>query len=169
MMSQGSEHAVKIVVISDTHGDNRIIDRVIEKEAPFDYLIHCGDAEISLDHYRMATDKYRFLAVQGNCDFTGDLPPILNERILFYNVLITHGHHENVRYGNEDLLRIGMLNHADIILFGHSHVPEIAEDGGILMVNPGSPTYPRGDGRERTYAVLTLNDDYERRASIRKI
>ena len=162
-------NSAKIVVISDTHGDNNVIERVIDKEKPFDYLVHCGDSEINLDRYRDASDQYKFLAVRGNCDFASDLPLILNERILFYNVFITHGHHENVRYGNHDLLKIGALNYADIILFGHSYIPEIVEEDGVLMINPGSPTYPRSEGRYPTYAVLTLTDDYERHATICRI
>ncbi|MBR4529636.1 MAG: metallophosphoesterase [Lachnospiraceae bacterium] len=157
---------MKIVILSDTHGDNRVIDRVIEKEAPFDHLIHCGDAEVSLDKYAAEDNPYRFHAVRGNCDY-GGLPDILNERILFYNVLITHGHRENVRYGVHDLLEIGLRNRADIILFGHTHVPEFGEEGGILYINPGSLTYPRGERREKTYAVLTLTEDYDRDVVIR--
>ncbi|MCR5179097.1 MAG: metallophosphoesterase [Lachnospiraceae bacterium] len=159
----------KLVIISDTHGDNRVIDQVIAKEEPFDYLIHCGDSETSLKRYFESPERFTFLAVQGNCDFRGGLPLIINERIMFYNVLITHGHHENVKYGNHDLLEIGERNRADIILFGHSHVPEIVNEGSILMINPGSPTYPHGGSRERTYAVLTLTDDYDRIAQIRVI
>ncbi|MDO5136238.1 MAG: metallophosphoesterase family protein, partial [Eubacteriales bacterium] len=36
---------MKVLVVSDTHGRDRGLERVVEKEAPFDYLIHCGDVE----------------------------------------------------------------------------------------------------------------------------
>ena len=159
---------MKIVILSDTHGDNRVIDQVIELEKPFDYLIHCGDSERDLKKYEDPSNPYRFLAVRGNCDYSG-LPAVVSARILFYNVLVTHGHHENVNYGNEGLYELGKLNRADVVLFGHTHVPEIAEEGGILLVNPGSPTLPRGASRRRTYAVLTLTEDYDRDAEIRTL
>ena len=158
---------MKIVILSDTHGDTRIIDQVISREEPFDVLIHCGDSESSLGQYSNPKNPYTFYAVRGNCDYDNTLPLIRNERILFYNVLITHGHHENVRYGNHDLIEIGRRNRADIILYGHTHVPEIVEEDGILIINPGSLTYPKGESREKTYAVLTLTDDYDRHAAIR--
>ena len=159
--------SVKAVILSDTHGDDRVIDQVIAREEPFDYLIHCGDSETSLMEYMDPSRPYTFLAVRGNCDYGNDLPSILNARILFYNVLITHGHRENVRYGDYDLLDIGRANRADIVLYGHTHVPEFAEKDGILIINPGSPTYPRGESRERTYAVLTLTEDYDRNVVIK--
>ena len=158
---------MKIIALSDTHGDNRLIDRVIMKEEPFDYLIHCGDSETSLSKYADTENTYRFLAVRGNCDTGSKLPDILAERILFYNVLITHGHRENVRYGDHDLVETGIRNHADIIFYGHTHVPEAVEEGGILIVNPGSLQYPKGERREKTYAVLTLTDDYDRDVEIK--
>lgn len=160
---------MKIVIISDTHGDNTAIDQVIKNEAPFDYLVHCGDSERTLDKYADPANPYTFLAVRGNCDFDNNLPAILNSRILCYNVLITHGHREHVNYGNQELVQIGLQNFADIILYGHTHVPGITEDGGILIINPGSPTLPRGGKRVGTYAVLTLTDDYDRIAEIKEL
>ncbi|MCR5093460.1 MAG: metallophosphoesterase [Lachnospiraceae bacterium] len=161
---------MKIVIISDTHGDNRVIDQIIEeeeKEAPFEYLIHCGDSETSLKKYMDPSNPYKFLAVRGNCDFSSSLPSVLVERILFYNVFITHGHRENVSYGDHDLLETGLANRADIILYGHTHVPEFCERDGVLLINPGSPTKPRNERRDRTYAVLTLTEDYDRYVTIK--
>ena len=34
---------MKILIVSDTHGYNGSMYEVIEKEAPFDMMIHCGD------------------------------------------------------------------------------------------------------------------------------
>ena len=36
------------------------------------------------------------------------------------------------------------------------------EEDGILYINPGSLTYPRGDRREKIYAELTLTVDHDR-------
>ena len=165
-MQEDKEQMIKIVIISDTHGTNEVIDQVIERESPFDYLIHCGDAEANLKKYSDLSNPYEFFAVRGNCDFGNSLPTILNERISCYNVLITHGHRERVKYGDQDLVDFGIQNHADIILYGHTHIDRIVEDGGILLINPGSLTMPHGERHMKTYAVLTISDDYERHARI---
>ena len=32
---------------------------------------------------------------------------------------------------------------ARVVVFGHSHMPENADEDGLLLFNPGSPTWPR--------------------------
>jgi uncharacterized protein len=32
---------------------------------------------------------------------------------------------------------------AELVVYGHSHIPEIVRDGGGILVNPGSPTWKR--------------------------
>ena len=41
----------------------------------------------------------------------------------------------------------------DCFLFGHIHIPTIKRDNGIMLLNPGSITLPKG-GNPATYAVL---------------
>ena len=79
------------------------------------------------------------------------------ERILILcdrRVLIAHGHTMNVKYG---LLRAQYraqeLN-ADILLFGHTHVPLVEASSRPMLLNPGSI----GDMRRPTYGVLDFQD-----------
>ncbi len=37
--------AMKVLVISDTHGYHKNLDRVLELERPYDQVIHLGDIE----------------------------------------------------------------------------------------------------------------------------
>ena len=39
---------MKILVVSDTHGHDENLMRVLQREWPIDALIHCGDLEKSL-------------------------------------------------------------------------------------------------------------------------
>ena len=43
---------MKILIVSDTHRRDGNLQTVIEKTAPFDMLIHLGDAEGSEDRIR---------------------------------------------------------------------------------------------------------------------
>ena len=36
----------------------------------------------------------------------------------------------------------------DVVVYGHSHVEAVDEVGGVLCVNPGSPTYPHNLGTQ---------------------
>ena len=37
---------MKVLIVSDTHGQDENLEETVLREAPFDYLIHCGDVEI---------------------------------------------------------------------------------------------------------------------------
>ena len=162
---------IKILVMSDTHGDEVVCNRVIERELPLDYLIHCGDAQVDPESILAHREQYGLLAVKGNCDWFVDLPQMLVRRIGFYNILIVHGHKQNVHEGHRYLLENARQNFADIVLFGHTHVPEIKhyEEKGVLVVNPGSLTRNRPSGSSGTYAILTFSEEALPKARIVKV
>ena len=56
-------------------------------------------------------------------------------RIYGRNVIITHGDRLYIDDFN--------LNAGDVFISGHTHVPELRMEGGIYLVNPGSPSRPR--------------------------
>ena len=92
--------------------------------------------------------------VPGNCDF-GRFEAL--ERVLIlddHRVLIAHGHTLGVKTG---LLRAqyrALEMNADILLFGHTHVPLVDAASRPMMMNPGSI----GDPRRPTYGVLEFRD-----------
>ena len=45
----------------------------------------------------------------------------------------------------------------DIVMYGHTHRPDIDLDGGIIAINPGSLTYPRQQGRKPTYVIMDID------------
>ena len=36
---------MKVLIVSDTHGRDENLEIAINREAPFDMLVHCGDVE----------------------------------------------------------------------------------------------------------------------------
>ena len=160
----------KCVVISDTHGDMRPIREVIEREKPFDTLVHCGDVEGSLSAF-LGVQTFGYLSVRGNCDLLTDDAKELCFQMGGCRIFVTHGHRFHARYGLEGLVLEGRKQRADVILCGHTHVPDIYRDtdSGILLVNPGSLSRPRQSPREKTYAVLTISEGGVPSAEIRKL
>ena len=153
---------MKIVVVSDTHGYNEPLNQVIAREWPFDYMIHCGDIEedperLYLDH----RVEFGLLVVKGNCDTFLKLPAMVSGKFGPCTIMAVHGHNHHVRSGSQDLLQSARKNHADVVLYGHTHVPEIELDERrhVLIVNPGSLTQNRPFGTPGTYAVLTIRKD----------
>lgn len=152
---------MKIVIISDTHGSYRNADKVVEKEWPFDRLIHLGDVEVAPD-YLPAALKCPVDIVMGNNDYALDLPM---EKVVQlspgHRALLTHGHRSRSIWGGgpDKLLAKAREVGADLILCGHTHVPAIEQHDGIILANPGSLTYPRTADRKRTYLVLTIDEE----------
>jgi hypothetical protein len=44
---------------------------------------------------------------------------------------------------------------ADLVVFGHSHIPMDLSEEGIRLLNPGSPTWKRRQ-EAPTFAVVTV-------------
>lgn len=154
--------SMKIVVVSDTHGYNEPLNQVIAREWPFDYMIHCGDIEedperLYLDH----RVEFGLLVVKGNCDTFLKLPAMISRKFGSCCVMAVHGHNHHVRSGCQYLLQSARTNHADVVLYGHTHVADVEqyERQHVLIVNPGSLTQNRPFGTPGTYAVLTITGD----------
>ena len=147
---------MKILVVSDTHGRHNILDKVIEKEEPFDMLIHCGDLEGDED-YINAFLNCTIHIVGGNNDFYSNLP---REQVFYIGdkkVFLTHGHNYYIHRGLDGLKAAAKVKESDIVMFGHTHVPFFKEEDGIIFLNPGSLTYPRQQGRESSYMIINVD------------
>lgn len=149
---------MKVLVISDTHGKDENFNRVWEKEKPVDYILHCGDVEGRAEYIRNKTPGPCCI-VAGNCDFPGELPPLAEFDLAGHHLLMMHGHRQGVRQGFEGILRAARLHEAQIVCFGHSHVPVLSWEEGVLLCNPGSLTYPRQPSHLPTYIVLQVTEE----------
>lgn len=73
--------------------------------------------------------------------------------------MFTHGSNENVKYGLDKLIKKANDINADIVLFGHTHIPFTDYIGSKLYImNPGSLGSPR-DATRGTYGVIDIFGD----------
>ena len=149
---------MKALIVSDTHGRLESFRIVSEREKPYDMLIHCGDLEGDEDTIRMISGCPCFM-VAGNNDFFSSLPGELEFELSGRRALLTHGHHYYVYMDTARLYREALLRRAQIAFFGHTHKPLIHEEGGILLINPGSLSYPRQEGRLPSYITMETETD----------
>lgn len=157
---------MKILIVSDTHGYDGNMWRAIHKEEPVDMFIHCGDIEHRPDELKDYFDCPVYV-VKGNNDYMLRLPEVERFEIEGRRVILTHGHHLNIYRNQDAMFYYGMENQADIVIFGHIHIPVIEEHNGITIINPGSISLPRQPGSEPTYIVMTVDEDGEPEYSIR--
>lgn len=152
------EIMVKILIVSDTHRKDDGFWTVFRKEAPIDMLIHCGDSCGSEKNFKFrANCECHF--VNGNCDsiFGGNTEQIFE--IGKHKVFLTHGHRYGVRSGEDELVLMAKAVGADIVMYGHTHIPMIKVVDGIYVVNPGSLGEPRQENKTPSYIIMTIDDE----------
>ena len=159
----------RILVISDTHYPNRLIpDAFYGLIEDCDLLVHCGDFQDS-DFYDelLLLGKPLHAVLGNNDDFL--LERQLPRRLAFtaggVRIGVVHGSGPS-RKALENARREFAGEGLDIVLFGHSHVPTIQQEGGRLYLNPGSLTCSRSGGE--SYGILEVKDG-GCQASIRRL
>jgi phosphoesterase, MJ0936 family len=151
---------MKVLIVSDTHRRDENLKEAIEQTKPFDMLIHLGDAEGSEELIAGWLDRdCKAAMVLGNNDFFSDLEKEVEVDIGAYHTLLTHGHYYNVSLGVEGLVREAKARSCNMVMYGHTHRPYLEEVDGIIVVNPGSISYPRQEGRQPTYLILELDEE----------
>ncbi|MDE6698985.1 MAG: metallophosphoesterase [Lachnospiraceae bacterium] len=149
---------MKVLIVSDTHRHNENLEKVLKEVKPIDLLIHCGDAEGTEGHIQQICDCPLYI-VSGNNDFFSRLPYEAEFSIDKYKVFMCHGHTYYVSMGLERLLDEARVRKADIVLYGHTHRPIIELRDGIMVINPGSISYPRQEGKIPTYVIMEIDKD----------
>ena len=99
--------------------------------------------------------------VAGNNDFFSFLPKEREFRLKKYNIFITHGHNYYVSMGTARLKEEARLRKADIVMYGHTHKPDLEFDEDIIVINPGSLSYPRQEGRRPTFVMMEIDAEGE--------
>jgi putative phosphoesterase len=139
---------MRIGVLSDTH--NLLRPRVLERLAGCDRLLHAGDVggpEILARLREIAPIE----AVRGNTDsgaFAAALPESLRGEIAGLPFGMVH-RREDVPADWPARLRL--------ILYGHSHRPELSWRGDCLLLNPGA-CGARRFSLPLTLAILTIQE-----------
>lgn len=142
---------MRILVVSDTHGDSYSLRSVILRQPHAEVVIHLGDGA---DEAAEARDSFRdrmFLMVRGNCDWGSTLPTEGFTALAGKNIFYTHGYTYNVKYGMYDVISAARSRKADILLFGHTHEALTEYRDGLYLMNPGSLC-----GSTGTYGILDL-------------
>ena len=145
---------MKVLIVSDTHGMDENLEKVVKKESPIDALIHCGDGE-GHEGYISAMAGCDIYMVRGNNDFFSDLSRELEFELDGNKIFLTHGHNYGVSMDTEYITDEGRARKADIVMYGHTHKPSIIQEDDITVLNPGSLSYPRQEGRRPSYIVMT--------------
>jgi putative phosphoesterase len=150
----------EVVVLADTHirrgSTRRLPPAVYAALEEADLVLHAGDV-VTGDLLEELGGFAPTLAVLGNNDteLTGQLPEDRLFTVEGYRIAMVHD--SGPRKGREGRLHRRFPT-ADLVVFGHSHIPIDAEgQNGQRLFNPGSPTERRRQP-VHTFGRLRIDD-----------
>lgn len=139
---------IEIGIISDTHG--KLSHKAHSVLSRADVIMHAGD--VDTPEVLTALEKLApVIAVRGNMDhgnWAATLPTadmIELGGLSFYMLHNLHG--LDIDPAAADI---------KVVISGHTHQAAAVQSGGILFLNPGSPTTPRY-GSDASVAMLNVN------------
>jgi putative phosphoesterase len=150
---------MRLGVVSDTHKHILNLNKAIDflRGQDVSMFIHLGDDYTDPDE----TAERDFLRVPGVfSDVYTDVrvPNRIIKNVVGWRLLLTHtvSSHSNDLPDDlkpEDVIR---EKRADIVLYGHTHLPEIRQEEGIIFINPGHLKNEDKRGFPPTFAFVEL-------------
>ncbi len=141
------------LIVSDSHGKNKTIEKITPLMAENDFLVHLGDGA---GDFRSVLREYpeKTYILKGNCDLfaSGQEECVIEAEGL--KILCCHGHKYGVKSTLARLAARAKELDCDIALYGHTHRAAIDTVDGVLCVNPGAA----GSYSEPSYCYLVVHD-----------
>ena len=147
-----------VAVVADTHlprGTRRLPDRCLESLRTADAILHAGDfsTAVVLEELRALGPPVH--AVYGNADEPALRKALPQERVVeLGGVRIGMVHMPGPPTGRAERL-VRRFPGCGAVVFGHTHLPLVDRQGGVWLLNPGSPT-ERRRGPFHSFLVLAL-------------
>ncbi len=152
---------MKWIIASDIHGSEYYCRKLLEayQRERGDRLLLLGDIlyhgprnDLTLQYNTktvaemLNSKKEQIICVRGNCDSEVDQMvlefPIMSDYVLLAEgsstIFATHGHIYNPHH-------LPPLYKGDILLNGHTHIPDCIEYENYVYMNPGSVSLPKAD------------------------
>ncbi len=151
---------MKILILSDTHAYKLedLPNLLLKKLEEADLVVHAGDFD-TFEFYSELKDNVELEAVAGNSDdyeIIQELPETHSFEVEGLKIGITH---VPIFDDFSDLVYKARELEVDVMIFGHTHRPFLNEFGGVILLNPGSPTLPRFS--LPSYAEIVIEDFIE--------
>ena len=150
---------MKIGVISDTHGSIVYFEKALKILGDCDYIIHGGDVlyhgprnplpegYAPKELAERINSLTNIIIAKGNCDADVDQMvishPIQSPYALIhlddYKIMVNHGYKND----KDELIKMAKKMKINILVLGHTHVKELYQTEGLVVLNPGSTSLPK--------------------------
>jgi putative phosphoesterase len=140
------------LVISDSHGNQKLLRQVLRQEQNVDFIIHLGDFYGDLEGNEDFTKNKVLIRVPGIMN-----PGYFNARLPVYQIVEISGWQIGCIHSPQDIPQI--WQEVEIILYGHTHSPIIKRQFDKLEINPGHLKKEEDRGNIASYALLNFSED----------
>lgn len=158
---------MKAVVFSDSHGNYAVLEAVVEKNPDAELFIFLGDGIDEAETLGYIYNEKRLLAVSGNCDYGSAAPEFALTEFCGKKIFYCHGAYFGVKSSLSGAISAAKEGGAEILLFGHTHIPFTGKKDGLYIMNPGSCGRPRTG--VPSYGTIEISDSGEIVLSIKEI
>ena len=150
---------MKFLIISDSHGDEYKLIRLLSKHRDIDAVFFLGDGISDAEFVAAQNNAVAWFAVRGNCDtvpfFRGaPIEKVGTVTLCGKKIVYTHGDLYSAKLGDGGLIALAKKNGADIVLYGHTHTPRLCYIDGLYLFNPGALR-----GCASSYGLLNLDGE----------
>lgn len=149
---------MKIIVFSDSHGDVDSMVTVVQKTQP-DIIIHLGDNTKDAIQLSKIYKNKEILIVRGNTDYGTAISVEKTIEVKGRKIFFTHGHRYGVSSGMHTIYYRGREEDADIVLFGHTHIPYLENKQGITLMNPGKAGINARGLNEASFGLIKIGKE----------
>jgi putative phosphoesterase len=150
---------LRVAVVSDTHlprGKRELPHACLDVLAAADVILHAGDVTAAPVLAALEQLGPPVHAVYGNMDDAELRATLPHERVVEAGgARIGMVHIPGPRAGRAERL-VARFPGCDAVVYGHTHLPEIARAGATWILNPGSPTERR---RAPAHSLLVVDVD----------
>lgn len=144
---------MKIAVVSDTHLNTSMLDKILKETKDADIIFHLGD-NVKDALYLEKNFNGDVYYVKGNCDIavSADTDKVIE--IEGKKFFLTHGHNYRVNYDLNNLYYKAKELDVDVAVYGHTHVKLIENYGDLYILNPGSSSLPRDGSKSMGFIEI---------------
>lgn len=140
----------KIAVLSDTHGNQKLLRTSLQQEEKLDFIFHLGDNFQDLDENIDLLENRQLCKVPGIYHpgyADGSLQRSKSLEIFGWKFLLVHDIADSRRTRSKH----------DLVLYGHTHHPAFYQKAGTYYLNPGHLKRSTDRGAAASYCLLIID------------
>lgn len=156
---------VRVGVVSDSHGHTENLKRALRALTGYGItmLCHLGDDEDDIigTEIPQGVEVHWVPGVFSPRYHDNGVPNRLIIEVKGWKVLLTHSltRHERDLPDEPDPLALARHKGAKVVLYGHTHIPEVRIEEGFLFLNPGHLKDEDKKGYPPTFGLLDLDEE----------